>query len=52
MLVPKWPINDYDDAGLLPPHFLCDLDREAELGPLLVFGKDVALFGRCEAALR
>src|SRR5215471_21579543 len=36
----------------LTPHLIRDFDGEAELGPLLLLGEDVALFRRGEAALR
>src|SRR4051794_10433889 len=36
----------------LPPHFLRDFHDLRELGPLLLFGKDIALLGGGEAALR
>src|SRR6266481_1577255 len=38
--------------ALLPPHLIGDLDREPELGPLLVFGENVALLRGRETALR
>lgn len=37
---------------LFPPHFTRDIDREFQLGPLLVFGEDVAFFGRGKTTLR
>src|SRR4051794_25640163 len=41
-----------EQRGLLAPHFLRDLHGEAELGPLLLFGEDVALLRRGKTALR
>src|SRR4029077_3283443 len=38
--------------GLCPPDFFCDLTDHPQLRPLLVFGQDIAFFGRGEAALR
>src|SRR5262245_21566720 len=35
----------------LPPHFVCDIDDQAELRPLLLFGECIAFLGRGEAAL-
>src|SRR3569832_2691381 len=44
---------DLRQAAALPaPHFLCHFDREAELGPLLFLGQDVAFLGRGKSALR
>src|SRR5262245_58998286 len=40
------------DTGSLTPHLFGDFDHFAHLGPLLLFGEDVALLGRGEAALR
>src|SRR6267142_2850181 len=40
------------EKRLLPPHLVRDFDREAELGPLLLLGQDVAFLGRSKAALR
>src|ERR1700692_2722164 len=38
--------------ALCPPHLLGDLADHLELRPLVVFGEDIAFFGRGEAALR
>src|SRR5690242_12084862 len=35
-----------------PPHLFCDFHDHAQLRPLLVFGKDIALLGRSKTALR
>src|SRR5258705_2601484 len=40
------------EKRLLSPHLVGNFDREAELGPLLLLGQDVAFLGRGEAALR
>src|SRR3954470_8983865 len=40
------------EKRLLPPDLVGDFDREAELGPLLFLGQDVAFLGRGKAALR
>src|SRR5258708_1415884 len=40
------------NSPLLTPHLVGDLDRKAQLGPLLVLAKDVALLGGGETALR
>src|SRR4051794_6969322 len=41
-----------EQRGLLAPHFLRNLHGEAELGPLFLFGEDVALLRRGKTALR
>src|SRR6266481_6661611 len=40
------------EKNLLPPHLIGDIDGKLQLRPLLLFGEDVAFFGRSEAALR
>jgi rare lipoprotein A len=39
-------------TALAAPHFVCELHDHAQFRPLLILGKDVALFGRGEATLR
>src|SRR5205823_10383992 len=40
------------EKTLLPPHLVRHIDRELELCPLLLLGKEVAFLGRGKAALR
>src|SRR5438876_5488137 len=40
------------NGTLLPPHLFRDIDRELQLGPLLVFAEDIAFLGRGKTALR
>src|SRR5258706_16398554 len=44
----RWDSKGRDSA----PDFVGDFHRHAQLGPLLLFGEDVALLGAGEAALR
>jgi hypothetical protein len=46
------PLQERKEQILFPPHFTRDIDHEFQLGPLLVFGEDVAFFGRGKTALR
>src|SRR5581483_6727135 len=45
------PRRARDTKPLPPPHLFGHLDDEAELGPLLVLGQQVAFLGGSEAAL-
>ena len=48
----RWVVRWVMRCLLFPPHFVRQLYDHPQFGPLFILSEHIALFGRCEAALR